>query len=432
MTSFNCRSDAKYVSSAKGAIFGLALGEALKTKPDLSKVNRPIEKNTDTFFKDSSGRYLDLVLAVNLSDSLLAHGEVNVQDQINRYSQWRRDKCAASTLEHFKIGENLNRAIERNEHFERSNQLEYHAVSDYQTIPDYDACLARIAPISVFFAPAKGMSLEAVLNKIKASCEVTHDTQSAAIASQILGGLIHECLGSSTLTKQELMNTLQKVEFEQVCMRGCEEVRSIITGSFISKDRHELTNATVVGSLESALWCFYHSSSFEQGALWSANVGSNYCSTSTVYGQLAGSFYGFDNLPKEWLEMLAWQDSIDRISYLLLETPVASRLTRFAAKCDALISNNCTELVAELYHDFHQENLVLKHENLSDIDYMLEGDSAKQVSGISNFNYTQLVQYLTVTVRNDQCCNGLLNSVNGSGIIKEWCQHLMKFVTPLR
>jgi hypothetical protein len=45
----------------------------------------------------------------------------------------------------------------------------------------------------------------------------------------------------------------------------------------------------VLKSLEAALWAFYRSNTFEEGALLAANLGNDADTTAAIYGQLAGT-----------------------------------------------------------------------------------------------------------------------------------------------
>jgi len=53
----------------------------------------------------------------------------------------------------------------------------------------------------------------------------------------------------------------------------------------------------VVRSLEAALWTFDESVSFE-GCLLAMNPGNDADTTAAVYGQLAGAFYGEEEIPE--------------------------------------------------------------------------------------------------------------------------------------
>jgi ADP-ribosyl-[dinitrogen reductase] hydrolase len=65
-----------------------------------------------------------------------------------------------------------------------------------------------------------------------------------------------------------------------------------------------------VRSLEAALWAFYRSDSFRDGALLAVNLGNDADTTGAIYGQLAGAFYGVKAIPENWIEQLTMREFI--------------------------------------------------------------------------------------------------------------------------
>ena len=74
----------------------------------------------------------------------------------------------------------------------------------------------------------------------------------------------------------------------------------------------------VVDSLWSALSAVWRSSSYEDAIKKAIQYGNDTDTTACIAGGLAGIKYGFDGLPKKWLDQLRGRDLID---------PIASRLT---------------------------------------------------------------------------------------------------------
>ena len=62
----------------------------------------------------------------------------------------------------------------------------------------------------------------------------------------------------------------------------------------------------IVDSLEAALWAFDRSRSFRVGALLAVNLGNDADTTGAIYGQLAGAFYGAEQIPPEWMPQMNW------------------------------------------------------------------------------------------------------------------------------
>ena len=78
------------------------------------------------------------------------------------------------------------------------------------------------------------------------------------------------------------------------------------SGSFKKKEPPEIRGrGYVVKSLEAALWAFYKSNSFEEGCLLAVNLGEDADTTGAIYGQLAGAYYGFNDIPDKWRKELA-------------------------------------------------------------------------------------------------------------------------------
>ena len=58
----------------------------------------------------------------------------------------------------------------------------------------------------------------------------------------------------------------------------------------------------VVDTIEVALWGFFRYNSWEQGVLRVVNLGGNSDTAGAIYGALAGVFYGYEAIPKKWVE----------------------------------------------------------------------------------------------------------------------------------
>lgn len=70
---------------------------------------------------------------------------------------------------------------------------------------------------------------------------------------------------------------------------------------------HEQIQSTgyVVHSLEAALWCLLNTNNYADSVLEAVNLGGDTDTIAAIAGGLAGLFYGYDAIPKEWLGVLA-------------------------------------------------------------------------------------------------------------------------------
>ena len=61
----------------------------------------------------------------------------------------------------------------------------------------------------------------------------------------------------------------------------------------------------VVHTLEAALWCFLNTENYKDCVLKAVNLGSDTDTVGAIAGGLAGLYYGMEDIPVEWVELLA-------------------------------------------------------------------------------------------------------------------------------
>lgn len=67
----------------------------------------------------------------------------------------------------------------------------------------------------------------------------------------------------------------------------------------------------VVATIEASIWCLINTSSYEEAVLMAVNLGGDSDTTGAVTGGLAGIYYGYDAIPKKWINQLARKDDIE-------------------------------------------------------------------------------------------------------------------------
>ena len=69
----------------------------------------------------------------------------------------------------------------------------------------------------------------------------------------------------------------------------------------------------VVHSLEAALWAFFTTETFREGAIKVVNLGDDADTVGAIYGGLAGAFYGDEEVPEEWLRDMKRMDLVEEV-----------------------------------------------------------------------------------------------------------------------
>lgn len=91
-------------------------------------------------------------------------------------------------------------------------------------------------------------------------------------------------------------------------------------GHYKYKQREDIKSDNhIVNCLEAALWTFHRTNNFEKGLTMAINLGNSTNSVGAIYGQLAGIYYGFNQIPNEWISKLYRFKHIADISRRLSE-----------------------------------------------------------------------------------------------------------------
>ena len=78
-------------------------------------------------------------------------------------------------------------------------------------------------------------------------------------------------------------------------------------------DSEVKSSGYVVHTLEAALWAFFSTLSFQEGALKVVNLGDDADTVGAVYGGLAGAWYGIEAIPNEWIDGLQAKSMLDEV-----------------------------------------------------------------------------------------------------------------------
>ena len=74
----------------------------------------------------------------------------------------------------------------------------------------------------------------------------------------------------------------------------------------------------VVDTLEAAIWCFLNTDNYTDCVLKAVNLGGDTDTVGAVTGGLAGLYYGFEDIPKDWLNVIPKKDWIIELAEKML------------------------------------------------------------------------------------------------------------------
>lgn len=291
----------------RGCLYGLAIGDALGASVEF-KARDSFEEVTG--YRDGGPFNLpagtwtdDTSMALCLAESLTESGGFDPHDQLDRYLRWYRDGYLSCTGRCFDIGNTTRRSLEV---YEQESGNPYPGSTDPMTAGN--GSLMRLAPIPVYFNP----DTKRIITYAAQSSRTTHGTQQSVDACIVFALLTAGALNG--VSKERLLdpgNTPFEKAFRQLPLHP--GIRSIVRGDYRVMKRSEIEGSGyVVKSLRAALWCFWHSDSFEQAVLEAVNLGDDADTTGAVTGQIAGACYGLSSIPERFITGLRNKEVIEK------------------------------------------------------------------------------------------------------------------------
>jgi ADP-ribosyl-[dinitrogen reductase] hydrolase len=289
----------------RGCLLGLACGDAVGTTVEF-KPRGTFPPVSDMVgggpFGLRPGEWTDdTSMALCLATSLVACRGFDPRDQMAHYCRWRDEGYLSSNGRCFDIGTTVADALRRYQ----ATDNPFSGSTDPNTAGN--GSLMRLAPVPMAYAN----DLEKVAHFSGESSRTTHGAREAVDACRLFGTMIAPALRGEP--KAAILDGGSSLELAPA-------IRAIAEGSYARKTRQEIKGSGyVVHSLEAALWCFYHTTSYRDAILEAANLGDDADTTAAICGQIAGAYYGIESIPADWLTKLALRKSIESLADQLYE-----------------------------------------------------------------------------------------------------------------
>ena len=279
-----------------GALVGLACGDAVGTTVEFSP-RGSFAPVTDMIgggpFGLKPGQWTDdTSMALCLAESLLSKGKFDALDQMARYGNWWQWGYLSSTGDCFDIGTTVQRALLN---FRRTGEPFSGQTDEYSA---GNGSLMRLAPVVLFSFP----DMPSVLQHAADSSRTTHGALEAVESCQLFATLLHAALSGTPKDK-----FLPDLTYQPTSKKLIE----LASGAFLSKsEQHIKGSGYCIESIEAALWCFFNTNSYREAVLRAVNLGDDADTTGAIVGQLAGAYYGINDVPQPWVQRLAMREDI--------------------------------------------------------------------------------------------------------------------------
>ena len=309
-----------FLSRARGALVGLAVGDAVGTTNEF-KVAGTFKPITDMVgggpFLLKPGQWTDdTSMALCIADSLLAMGHYDSFDVMERYQRWFSKGYRSSTDRCFDIGGQVRAALFDFEHEQRV------PVTAERSNRAGNGAIMRLAPVVI--AGFEHREIREIVVTAGLSARETHYSVEAEAATEVFAALLVGALLG--WAPEHIINVgwaSTGPAFDEMA------ARVISTDPAKRASWESETSGYIVHGLRLAVHGLLDFPSFKDATLAIANLGGDADTNCAIYGQLGGAFYGIEAIPASWRSTLYQGEEIDALAQSLVELRLEEPLTRF-------------------------------------------------------------------------------------------------------
>lgn len=290
----------------KEGFFGQAIGDALGVPVEFKSrdylTQNPVKdfmgfmcwnQPPGTFSDDSSMMFCT---AESLSRNY------DIEEIGNVFVKWYKEGYWGAHNELFDIGGTTRRSLDRIVNGEKAKFS-----GEFFAENNGNGSLMRILPL--IYLLKNNFDINDRYNKVKEVSSITH-----AHFRSVLSCFIFVEFGIQILNefnKMEAYSKTQEIVNKFIIQNSFNpaEIKlfdRILNNNISDYDINKInSNGYVLDSLESSLWCLLKSTNYSESVLMSVNLGGDTDTTAAINGGLAGIYYGWNDIPKKWINELA-------------------------------------------------------------------------------------------------------------------------------
>jgi len=317
---------------AKDILFGISVGDALgvpfefKNRENLKRYPATDMIGFGTHSQPKGTWSDDSSLSFCLADSLC--DGYNPKSIANKFFDWFEEKIWTPHGRIFDIGIATTKALSKLENIKDTSVF----VGGNTENDNGNGSLMRILPIVLYL---KDKDINYRYSVIKEVSSITHAHFISIfscfiyieIALNLMNGFNKEISYKKAIDDiknfitEDNFNNLNQNIYSQI--QNTEDNINKYLGYFAKIFSGNIKNETednikstgyVLDSLEASLWCWLNTDNYKDSVLKAVNLGNDTDTIATITGGLASLTYGFENIPKEWVDCLAKKEDIENLA----------------------------------------------------------------------------------------------------------------------
>lgn len=305
-------------------IIGFCVGDALGVPYEFNSREELKENPATTMrgygtYNQPKGTWSDDTSMILCTTESLING-LDYSDMASRFNKWVTEGYMTPYNEVFDVGSTTRTALSG-----YSEGIDPTTLGKGGERDNGNGSLMRILPVA-YYLYINGE--ENIYEEIHKASSITHSHMVSKIACSIYSTYVIAILdGASiwtayTYMKKEIKNTYSGDEYNnylRVFSRILDENIALFTEDEIKSTGY------VVDTLEAVFWSFLNGDGYEDAVLKAVNLGGDTDTIAALVGGLAGIYYGYEDIPSEWIDSIAKKDMIEDLSNRFYDSLINSK-----------------------------------------------------------------------------------------------------------
>lgn len=315
------------VSKVKGGLFGLAAGDALGVPYEFFNRDK-MSASPAYFMRADSVNQLpagswsdDTSLTLATADSLADGGDLT--DMMEKFCRWFYDGDYTPDGKAFGVGQTTREAIKR--YADEGIGVSQCGGGDDRE--NGNGSLMRIYPVAVYNYYRRGKNAvkdktaQELLHNVSA---LTHAHMLSQMCCGVYAAVVYEALsgaGGGKAVKNGVRKALRVYSQRPFFKDLMPEFQRLSDKNFHKTKEDEIfSGGYVMDTLTAALWCVANTNNYRDCVLRAVNLGGDTDTTAAVAGAVAGTIYGFDNIPEDYRALILRADYISDIAQKFIDS----------------------------------------------------------------------------------------------------------------
>lgn len=284
----------------KDGICGFVVGDALGVPVEFYS-RKELEKNPvvdmegyGTYNQPKGTWSDDSSMTIATMYSILNKKCIDYADIMDEFCKWAFEGKHTPHGERFDIGNTTSRGLDR--YRKGEEPLKSGGTSTHD---NGNGSLMRILPLA--YIP--NIDYETIEN-ISA---LTHGHDRSKIACVLYVEIAKSMLKNDLTIDEHINNACEKIKNYYEDNEELEEFNRIFNNDFSEGIR---SGGYVIDTIETVVYCLKNTDNYKDAVLMAVNFGIDTDTNAAICGGLAGIYYGFDEIPVDWIESIYKLDEI--------------------------------------------------------------------------------------------------------------------------